>query len=241
MQKRILVLLAAAIFASACATLGQAQQDLASPTARPIVRSTSVPPTASPTTEPTPTQTTQPTNTPEPTATAVLEPPAKPTTEPTPTRISEVLPAASEPEPITVRGGTNPALPPDTGVSWTGCASDGECLWYNFYWAPTREIVLQPGEGQNKVWHEYGHAHQHWSINGGEPLRPSDYDLESWYQTAEGISYVAAVSGLPWPWTHSAQSGLEDFAWTFGYWYSDPAYLLSVSPERYDWAAANLP
>ncbi len=178
-----------------------------------------------------------PTYTPEPTATAFPDPAA----EPTPTRISEVLPAASDPEPVAVLGGTNPTLPANTGVSWTGCASDGECHWYNFYWASTREIVLQPGEGQNKVWHEYGHAHQHWSINGGEPLRPSDYDLESWYQTAEGISYVAAVSGLSWPWTHSAQSGLEDFAWTFSYWYFDPAYLLSVSPERYDWAAANLP
>ncbi len=82
-----------------------------------------------------------PTQTIEPTATAVVEP-----TEPTPTRISEVLPAASEPEPVAVRGGTDPALPSNTGVSWTGCASDGECHWYNFYCATNREIVLQPGE-----------------------------------------------------------------------------------------------
>ena len=181
------------------------------------------------------TQTTESTATAEPTSTVAVEPTA------TPTRISEILPAASEPEPVVVRGGTDLPLPANTSESWTGCAADGECHWYNFYWAPTREIVLQPGEGQNKVWHEYCHAHQHWSINGGEPLRPSDYDLESWYDTAEGISYVTAASGLPWPWTHSARSGLEDFAWTCGYWYFDPAYLLSVSPERYDWAAANLP
>ncbi len=179
----------------------------------------------------------EPIDTPEPTASDA--PP--PTASPTPTRISEILSAASDPELVAVLGGTDLPLPANTSTSWTGCAADGECHWYNFYWAPTREIVLQPGEGQNKVWHEYCHAHQHWSINGGEPLRPSDYDLESWYETAEGISYVTAASGLPWPWTHSAQSDLEDFAWTCGYWYSDPAYLLSVSPERYDWAAANLP
>lgn len=180
----------------------------------------------------------EPADTPQPTATAVvvIEPTA------TPTRISEVLPVEEPPpQPTAVPGGTSLSLPSNVNVSWTGCASDGECHWYNFYWAPTHEIVMQPNEGPNKVWHEYGHAHQHWSINGGEPLPPSDYDLESWYETAEGISYVTAVSGLPWPWTHSAVSGLEDFAWTSGYWYNDPAYLLSVSPARYDWAAANLP
>jgi hypothetical protein len=244
--KQLLVLLAAMLSSFACATLGaQGLLPTLEPT-RVIVRSpleeppnTLVP---EPTAEPTLVRRAEPTDTPQPTATStvVIEPTA------TPTRISEVLPVEEPPappaaQPTTVPGGTNPALPANTGVRWAGCASDGECLWYNFYWAPTREIVLQPGEGQNKVWHEYGHAHQHWSINRGEPLPPSDYDLESWYKTAEGISYVDAVSGLAWPWTHSAQSGLEDFAWTFSYWYNDPGYLLSVSPARYDWAAANLP
>jgi hypothetical protein len=101
--------------------------------------------------------------------------------------------------------------------------------------------VLQNGEPQIKVQHELCHAHQHWSINGGAPLSAIDYDLQSWYGTAEGRSFASAVSGLAWPWSHSAVSGLEDFAWTCAYWYLDPAHLLQASPQRYDWAAAHLP
>ena len=168
----------------------------------------------------------------EPTATA--EPTAAPS------RFSEVLPDV-EPEPATVPGGTNLPLPSNVTVNWTGCASDGECHWFNFYWAPTHEVVMQAGEGPHKVWHERCHAHQHWSISGGDPLAPSDYDLESWYSTTEGVGFAQAVSGLNWPWTDSAQNTLEDFAWTCAYWYYDPAYLLSVSADRYAWAVDNLP
>jgi hypothetical protein len=100
---------------------------------------------------------------------------------------------------------------------------------------------MQYGEGQHKVQHELCHAHQHLVINGGAPLDPSDYDLESWYGKGQGASFTTAVAGLAWPWTNSAVSGLEDFAWTCGYWYYDPGYLQSVSPERYAWAAQNLP
>ena len=157
--------------------------------------------------------------------------------------ISEVLPATEPPQTAVepVRGGTERAVPAGTSVVWGGCASDGTCYPYNFYWAPTHEVVMQPGEGAHKVEHELCHAHQHWSISGGDALPPSDYDLESWYQTAEALSFTAAVAGLPWPWTDSAISGLEDFAWTCGYWYLDAAYLLQVSPERYAWAADHLP
>ena len=179
-----------------------------------------------------------------PTATATVTPRPAVTPEPEPL-ISEVLPVTQPPqavaEPTPVRGGTEPAVPAGTSVVWSGCASDSTCYPYNFYWAPSREVVMQPGEGEHKVQHELGHAHQHWSINGGDALPPSDYDLESWYETAEAQSFTAAVAGLPWPWTHSAVSGLEDFAWTYGYWYLDAAYLLQVSPERYDWAAEHLP
>jgi hypothetical protein len=121
------------------------------------------------------------------------------------------------------------------------CASDGRCYPYNFYWAPTHEVVLQLGEPEDKLQHELCHAHQHWTINGGAPLPPSDYDLESWYATDEGRSFGQAVAGLPWPWSHSAVNPLEDFAWTCAYWYVDPGYLLASSAERYTWAAANLP
>lgn len=189
-----------------------------------------------------PTATASPTS--DSSAKPTLPPPV--TQEPESTKeppISEVLPVVQPPaaEPTAVRGGTSLMLPKGTAVIWGGCASDGTCHWFNFYWAPTHEVVMQDGEGPHKVQHELCHAHQHWSINGGATLDPSDYDLESWYSMAEGQSFAAAVAGLPWPWTHSAVSGLEDFAWTCAYWYLDPAHLLEVSPERYQWAAANLP
>jgi hypothetical protein len=201
-----------------------------------------------------PTPTLQPTATPSATATASptaaatatevapgLPPSSEEEVTPTPTRISEVLGEAQGPQPVAVRGGTALITPDGTTVVRGGCASDGECHWYNFYWAPTHEAVVQEGELQIKVEHELCHGHQHWSINGGAPLRPSEYDLHTWYDTAEGRSFSAAVAGLSWPWSHSAINALEDFAWTCAYWYLDPAYLLQASPARYDWAAANLP
>ena len=199
-------------------------------------------PTATATVTPRPAVTPEP----EPLISEVLPvtQPPQPAAEPA-LLISEVLPVTQLPqavaEPAPVRGGAARAVPAGTSVVWGGCASDGTCYPFNFYWAPTHEVVMQPGEGEHKVQHELGHAHQHWSINGGGALPPSDYDLESWYETAEAQSFTAAVAGLPWPWTHSAVSGLEDFAWTYGYWYLDAAYLLQVSPERYAWAAERLP
>jgi hypothetical protein len=100
---------------------------------------------------------------------------------------------------------------------------------------------MQNGESQLKVQHELCHAHQHWSINGGAPLEPSQYDLAPWYKTEEGSSFNSSVAGLPWPWSHSAVNTLEDFAWTCAYWYLQPADLRQMSPERYAWAASNLP
>lgn len=186
---------------------------------------------------------------PTPTGTPEIEPAAtpsfaqEPADDPSGPFVSAVGPIAEaqSPEPTPIRGGTQLSLPAGTTVVWGGCASDGTCYWYNFYWAPTHEVVMQPGEGPHKVQHELCHAHQHWSINGGAPLPPDDYDLESWLATSEGQSFTAAVASLAWPWSHSAVSTLEDFAWTCGYWYLDPAYLLQASPERYAWAAANLP
>ena len=193
----------------------------------------------------TPTPSPAATATPVPTATATLAPVLPSSAEdgpaPTATLISEVLPATQPPQPAPVRGGSALPLPDGTAAVWGGCASDGQCHWYNFYWAPTREAVLQDGESQIKVQHEMCHAHQHWTISGGAPLEPSNFDLHTWYDTPEGQSFSAAVSGLAWPWSHSAVSGLEDFAWTCAYWYQDPSYLLQSSPQRYDWAARNLP
>jgi hypothetical protein len=141
-----------------------------------------------------------------------------------------------------VPGGTRLAIPAGTTVVWGSCASDGACYPYNFYWAPTHEAVLQPGEGPVKVQHELCHAHQHLSINGGTELQPSDYDLESWYATSEGTSYAAAIAGSSWPWQEGGNRNLlEDFAWACAYWYVAPADLLDLSPQRYQWAKANLP
>ena len=176
---------------------------------------------------------------------------ADPTVTSTRTAIATLVPPIATPEPPTTihepqprTGGDFTALPlpANTSISWTGCASDGSCYWFNFYWAPTHEIVLQPGEGPDRVQHEYCHAHQHWSINGGAPLPPSDYDLESWYATSEGKSFMAATAGLSFPWTNSAINGLEDFAWTCTYWYLDPDRLVTVGGQaRYEWMKENLP
>ncbi len=195
----------------------------------------------SPWTVPEPTSTTMATATAVPTvmtATATMAatpiPPTATQKPPTPT---------SEPQPVT-EGGNSAALPlpPDTRTVLGGCASDGACYWYNFYWAPTQEVVMQYGEGVIKVQHEICHAHQHWSINGGAPLLPSDYDLGSWYETTEAQSFITATAGLSWPWTHSAINSLEDFAWTCAYWYLDPEQLVTIGgQERYEWARRNLP
>lgn len=177
--------------------------------------------------------------------------PGSPEITSTPTAAAAPMPPTATPEPPTPlpqqlpRAGGNVTalpLPANTSISWTGCASDGVCYWFNFYWAPTHEVVLQPGEGPDRVQHEYCHAHQHWAINGGAALAPSDYDLESWYATAEGQSFMAAVSGLPFPWANSAVNGLEDFAWTCAYWYLYPDQLVTVGGRvRYEWMKENLP
>ena len=177
-----------------------------------------------------------------PTPSATPEP--QPQADQNELRLSEVQgvvrQAPPQEAPTPVPGGRLLLVPGDMEIVWGGCASDNTCHWYNFYWAPTREVVMQHGESALKVQHEICHAHQHWSINRGAPLAPSEYDLSPWYGTAEGRSFMSAVAGLSWPWSHSAVNGIEDFAWTCAYFFQDPAYLLQVSPERYRWALANL-
>ncbi len=170
---------------------------------------------------------------------------------PDPTRISEV----SQPE--AARRTSPPAritkdsiaklpkelqIPEGTQVIIGSCTSDGKCLSdSDFYWPPTKEIVVQPRAREHKLSHEVCHAHQHWSTNGGHPLQDNDINLESWYETAEGKSFTEAVEGLPWPWKDSLENGIEDFAWTCGFFYFDPHYLQKQSPQRYEWALKNLP
>lgn len=130
-------------------------------------------------------------------------------------------------------------------VSGNGQTSAGDCPYgctrvANYYWAPLHEIVLAPNQGQLTIVHEYCHAHQHWSINGGAYLAPSGIDLHDWYNTNEGIGFGWITYGLPWPWHNSAVNPIEDFAWTCSYRYTNPLYLYYISPARYNWAIANL-
>ncbi len=178
-----------------------------------------------------------------PASVATVTPTRMPTITPTPTPYIEASSVIVEPLP-TIRGGNLAALPLPSGtrVVYGGCVSDGNCYPYNFYWAPTHEVVLVGTNTNNQETHEKCHAHQHWTINGGSPLPPSDYDLESWYGTSEGQSFMAAVEGLAFPWTLSAENGLEDFAWTCSFWYRDSQRLLDVGGQaRYEWAKENLP
>ena len=140
-------------------------------------------------------------------------------------------------------GGNADALPVPEGFTlrYGGCASDGACYPFNFYWQATREAVLVNAEQSAKTrQHEVCHAHQHQTINAGAP---TDNGLSAWYATSEGQSFTVAVDGSPFPWgaVSTSTSGLEDMAETCAYWYIDPAHLQAVSPVRYTWAEANLP
>lgn len=140
-----------------------------------------------------------------------------------------------------VSGGNLSAMqmPSDTTVNDSGCASDGECHWFNFYWSRTHEVVLQGQEPTIRLVHEMCHAHQHWSINGGAD---TSADLSAWYTTNEGESYTAAATGWPYPYEFTTvHNPLEDFAEACALYHVDPARLLDISPARYDWMRANLP
>lgn len=149
------------------------------------------------------------------------------------------VPPASAPTPV-ARGNLSALpLPDDLAVNTSGCARDGSCYAYNFYWSPTHEVVLQGDEPDIRLVHETCHAHQHWSINGGAPTRE---DLSAWYGTAEAASFGAIATGWPYPYAFTlAQNRLEDFAEACALWYVDPARLLDISPARYTWMAASLP
>mgnify|MGYP001598665634 CR=1 FL=1 len=135
------------------------------------------------------------------------------------------------------------SLPDGVTTRYDGCSPTYACtVATNYYDAGSRTVALQPGEGWLKEVHELCHAHQHWAINGGVALDPSDYDLESWYASAEGVEYMAAVGvPEPWPFTHSAVNGIESFAWSCSWWYVQPGELASVCPVCYHWAEENLP
>ncbi len=102
---------------------------------------------------------------------------------------------------------------------------------------------MLPGSSPFAVQHELCHAHQHWTINGGEdllfdpddPVNGGEVGLLQWKQTEESVSYAQAIMGLPPIVPHPFPSLLEDFASACAYWYTDPVYLYEVSPERHAW------
>lgn len=115
----------------------------------------------------------------------------------------------------------------------SGCTSDGVCPWGDsgyrqFYYAPTREIVVVVGQPL-KVWaHEACHAHQHQAILDETGREPVGLTLAEWQTTDEGVAYAAAIAGWPRPdWYAIANnySLLEDFAEACGrYLVQDPRF-----------------
>ena len=117
-------------------------------------------------------------------------------------------------------------------VSDRGCTSDGVCPFgdghpCNFYFPPTREIVIKPGQSCHVVAHELCHAHQHQVILDETGREPADLSLKEWYDTAEAAAYQGAVAAHPRPddWRMSADTLLEDFAEACGrFLVRDPDY-----------------
>ena len=175
-------------------------------------------------------RTNTPTPAPAPTLTVTPVPTPAPTLIPTPT----------------IMGGSisQLGLPDGLSTRYDGCSPTYGCsVRYNYYDAGSHEVVLvDTSQSDLRRIHETCHAHQHWSINGGLPLALADYDLGSWYGTAEATSYEA-IAGHDWPWPteFSYQSVLEDFAEACAWWYVRPSELYTLSLARYEWMRSNLP
>ena len=102
-------------------------------------------------------------------------------------------------------------VPPGTTVLVTD-APEAYCeARVNCYHAPTRTIVLVPGQSLRVFAHEGCHAHQHWSIL--DEGKTASVDLHEWYDTAEAREYADAATALrPTDWRLSADTLIEDFA-----------------------------
>lgn len=123
-------------------------------------------------------------------------------------------------------------------VTDTGCTAGGFCPYgygvrSNFYSTHYRTIVVALNQWPSTVMHEWCHAHQHeaviWYL-GREP----QLDLADWYQTHEyGAWWYFVKTPTPSAWRLSAPTPLEDWATACGWYFTNPGYLWSVSPERY--------
>jgi len=104
-------------------------------------------------------------------------------------------------------------------VSDSGCTSDGYCPWpdgapHDFYYAPTRELVVSGGQSVKVDAHELCHAHQHETILEETGREPVGLTLTEGLLTDEAAAYrvVAEANPRPASWTLSKDNLIEDFA-----------------------------
>jgi len=107
----------------------------------------------------------------------------------------------------------------------------------NYYWAPTRTVVLAPNQGVLTRAHELFHAHQHRVILDDLGREPSNINLEEWYLTQEGRSFIVvanAEGGEFAVWQRTTNpTYLEDAANTGAYYLIDPGRLKEIAPLRF--------
>ena len=119
------------------------------------------------------------------------------------------------------------------------------------------ELVLYAGQSVATVLHELGHAYNLRAVPAGryalvllEPEMASFMASTGWSVVSSPNQVRAAVDqtqvaygyegGFTWP-RLSNLDPLEDFANSFALYFLDAAQLRQLSPERFDWFAANLP
>ena len=157
----------------------------------------------------------------------------------------------------------NPDLGPllilsnETGADVTGWSPFGRPANYYSNHKGYNEIVLYPDQSRFTVLHELGHAYQLRSVPPGriawvflDPefldfMAATGWRLESSPEevTASFEAYQVRVSYHgAFVWTGlSSFDPLEDYANSFAMFFSDPARLRELSPERYGWMATHLP
>lgn len=103
-------------------------------------------------------------------------------------------------------------VPAGTHVLVTDTPQDLCGAYTNCYHAPSRTIVVLPGQSL-KLWaHELCHAHQHQVILDEQGREPS-LDMHEWLNTSEGLAYGAVVDASgPNGWDAHFAPLIEDFA-----------------------------
>ncbi len=117
------------------------------------------------------------------------------------------------------------------------------------------EIILFPDQTTKTVLHEMGHAYQlrmtpagHYAAVFSQPEMRDFMAATGWRLLSSDSELAAAVDqtqltfaydGPPVWQSMSNNDPLEDYANSFALYFYDPAQLKQVSPERYQWMAAN--